>query len=196
MTKGGIFFLCATIFGISGFGGVVCGNIFTARKMRNIIAAKEEEIEFLKKYYKKKYSKEIEEKTEEKEPEKEEDPEPEVKESDEPTIEDIVRNYSPEEDPQEPYIITADEYGLFTDPDYISANLYWRGDATLVDENGDLVDIDYTIGRSALDELNKRKYDDPYIYVRNPVLKIDYEVVWDDFLTPRNKGQDHSKKDW
>lgn len=210
MTKGAIVFLCSSMFALGGFGGAVLGNKLTAKRLKEKFAKeKKEELEFTRNYYKKKYCSK---------PAKEEqeplvtnvnssDSKSEVKNPVTPTtfssseikndeIEKIVQSYTPEPEQDYPYLITCDEYGMFGDPDYTTVNLYWRGDSTLLDEAGDLVDIGSTIGYEALDQLRKHKDDDPYVYVRNPVLKIDYEVVWDSYLEPRNKGSDHSKKDW
>lgn len=209
MTKGAIVFLCSSMFALGGFGGAVLGNKLTAKRLKEKLAKeKEEEIEFTRNYYKKKYcekTSEEAEKVNEKPVTKEEPPAP-VKKPETPTtfstsekndeIGQIIRSYSPEEEQEYPYLITCDEYGMLGDPDYTTVNLYWRGESTLVDESGDLVDIGSTIGYEALDQLRKHKDDDPYVYVRNPVLKVDYEVVWDSYLEPRNKGSDHSKKDW
>jgi hypothetical protein len=192
--------------GCAFFAGLVIGNILTKKKLK---AKFEEEAELIRKYYKNK-----EEANDEKPKEPEKPIEPHIEAPEE--FEEVLSGYSSSasgeeeaqhiktnstefdndyEDGLDPFLITCDEYGMFQDPDYVNANLYWRGGNDLYDEDGNLVDIASTIGYGAIDELMKHKDDDPYIYVRNPRIKVDYEVVWD-YLTPRNTGSDHDNRVW
>lgn len=95
----------------------------------------------------------------------------------------------------DPYLITCDEFGFHPDPEYVTSNLYWRGGNDLYDEDGMPVDIASTVGYYALDELRRAPTDDPYVYVRNPRIKVDYEIVRD-YLTPGNTGASHANKEW
>ena len=110
--------------------------------------------------------------------------------------EEKTDDYDPDyEEDLDPYIITCDEFGFHPDPEFVASNLYWRGGNDLYDEDGMPVDILSTVGYQALDELKRAPHDDPYVYVRNPRIKVDYEIVRD-YLTPGNTGASHANKEW
>jgi len=93
----------------------------------------------------------------------------------------------PEEEHDEPYILTVEE---FEDgkPGYDSIGLsYYRGDDSLVDDAEELVDVDETVGEENLDAF--RRSDADSIYIRNDRIGVDYEIIaidgnfYDDIFT-------------
>jgi len=93
----------------------------------------------------------------------------------------------PEEEHDEPYILTVEE---FEDgkPGYDSIGLsYYRGDDSLVDDAEELVDVDETVGEENLDVF--RRSDQDSIYIRNDRIGVDYEIIaidgnfYDDIFT-------------
>lgn len=101
-----------------------------------------------------------------------------------------------EEGDVEPYFL--DENERFLDPSYTEATLYWDGKQTLYDDMSSPVDVGSTIGYEEFDKIKRGAYVGSVI-IRNPLTKVDYEVVEDDgyqrdYLTPRNSGIDHSKR--
>ena len=93
----------------------------------------------------------------------------------------------PEEEHDEPYILTVEE---FEDgkPGYDSIGLsYYRGDDSLVDDAEELVDVDETVGEENLDVF--RRSDQDSIYIRNDRIGVVYEIIaidgnfYDDIFT-------------
>lgn len=106
------------------------------------------------------------------------DEDPDTKE-DESIVEDpIDDNY------EEPYIISPDEFGLFEDYETITLT-YYEEDGVLADENDELVeDVIETIGKNVLYRLEDYDEGSLYsnsnpdaVYVRNDRLKSDYEIL-------------------
>lgn len=85
------------------------------------------------------------------------------------------------EDGYPPYTINEDEYGEFED--YDTKNLtYFMGDKKLVDEDAEEVveDVESLVGVENL-KIFEEFPDCTGIYVRNDDLKIDFEILKDDF---------------
>lgn len=81
----------------------------------------------------------------------------------------------PEEEHDEPYILTVEE---FEDgrAGYESIGLsYYEGDDTLVDESEEMVDVDQTIGEENLTWFKDSGTD--AMYIRNDRVSCDYEVI-------------------
>lgn len=81
----------------------------------------------------------------------------------------------PEEEHDEPYILTVEE---FEDgrAGYDSIGLsYYEGDDTLVDESEEMVDVDQTIGEENLTWFKDSGTD--AMYIRNDRVSCDYEVI-------------------
>lgn len=73
------------------------------------------------------------------------------------------------------YTISPDEFG--ENDDYKIVGMTYYSDGKLVDDYGNLVDIDSTIGANALTLFGE--YADDAVYVRNDDLETDYEVLLD-----------------
>lgn len=75
-----------------------------------------------------------------------------------------------------PYVISPEEFGDQEDYDKISLTYY--ADKRLADDNDELVeDVDNVVG---LDSLNSfGEYEDDSVFVRNDILKCDYEILLD-----------------
>lgn len=96
------------------------------------------------------------------------------------TYHDKVRDYTTKEDTNEdhsgPYLITEDEYG--EEDDYDCIELEFFADNVLVDDGFDIVrDPAAIIGEEALEKL--KTTEDDSIFVRNPALNCDYEILID-----------------
>lgn len=90
----------------------------------------------------------------------------------------IGEGYTTEEtvSKDEPYVISADEFGFFEDFEEITLTYY--SDAILADDQDHIIeDKESIIGRDALSRLTNT--DDETVYVRNEKLKVDYEICYD-----------------
>lgn len=178
----------AIIFGTGVAVGFAGGYFIFKAKYKKIA---DQEIEEVREYYSKK-----EQKKENKEPsEKSEEISIETieKVADSvylrPSDESVKTNYhrigdeeimlaeeeSPEEDmPTKPYLITMDEYLNDGDDNEKLSLTYYNTDETLADDYGELVDVEETISSDIYNMLGQTNED---LYVRNPSLEIDYEIV-------------------
>ena len=90
-----------------------------------------------------------------------------------------VRDYSGKESEivgTAPYEISADEYGEIYEHDCIELVLF--ADGVLVDDGYEVMDnVDEIVGKDNVCKLKDSS--DDSIYVRNPLLKSDYEIVKD-----------------
>lgn len=76
-------------------------------------------------------------------------------------------------DSEKPYVISPDDFGEFDE--YRTVSLIYYSDAVLADELDEPIkDVDYVVGIDSLDHFGE--YEDDYVYVRNDVLKCDYEI--------------------
>lgn len=79
-----------------------------------------------------------------------------------------------------PYVISADAF-LAGELDYSQPSYtYYEGDKKLVDENDQLVlegDIASTVGAENLEKFGEESDDPNSVYVRNDMLRVDYEIV-------------------
>lgn len=87
----------------------------------------------------------------------------------------LAEKESPEEDmPTKPYFITEEEFSNDMN-DYEKISLtYYTIDDTLADDYGEMVDIEETISSDIFNELGSINED---LYVRNPTLETDYEIM-------------------
>lgn len=81
-----------------------------------------------------------------------------------------------EPEPSSPYVIPPDEFGEKDGYEKISFTYY--GDGVLADENGEpATNADNLIGLGNLEHFGE--YEDDSVFVRNDVLKCDYEILRD-----------------
>lgn len=154
--------------------GVVAGAVAGAYLIKDkVMADAKQEIEEVREYYKSK-----------KETKKEEEP---VKEKQE-EYEEITRNYTnynkPNEQPKKvvedtPYVIDVEEFGEL--PEYDTATYTYFADGVLVDDVDDVIDDpDPIIGLENL-KIFEEFPGCSAIYVRNDIWRMDFEVLKDDW---------------
>lgn len=79
-----------------------------------------------------------------------------------------------ERDMDKPYVITPDEFGENPEYDVCSIN-YYADHVLAYDWGGVVEDVDDTIGTDSLKHFGQ--YEPDTVYVRNDVLKCDYEIL-------------------
>lgn len=80
-------------------------------------------------------------------------------------------------DNKKPYAITPDEFGELDEYDTVS--LVYYADKYLATYDGEIIeDIEDTIGFESLNHFGD--YEDDTVFVRNDVLKHDYEIMQDE----------------
>ena len=161
--------------------GAAASYIFLKNKYEEIA---NEEIESVKEYYEEKYKK-IDKKVEDVKKQGKE-----IKELQKKVTESVVKyNTFSKADPEENYNVVVrehptEEYGVYeiSFDEYINDNvldekkelIYYAGDQTLVDESGEPIEIDSSIGYDCIgileDSINN------IAYFRNPKNETDYEV--------------------
>ena len=76
----------------------------------------------------------------------------------------------------EPYVIPPEDFGEFDDYEKISL-IYWA-DQVLTDDNNEVVeDLEGSVGIDSLTTFGE--YEDDSVFVRNPRLRCDYEILLD-----------------
>lgn len=91
-------------------------------------------------------------------------------------MEKLAEEEYPKEEIGEQYEITSMDW--LDDPLYEKAELtYFIGDDTVINEAGQIDDVGMSIGMEMFDIFKDR--DDPEMYIRNPSLGIDYNIVKD-----------------
>lgn len=91
-------------------------------------------------------------------------------------MEKLAEGEHPVEESGEQYEITSMDW--LDDPFYDKVELtYYVGDDTVANEAGQIDDVGMSIGMEMFEILKDR--DDPEMYIRNPSLGIDYNVVKD-----------------
>lgn len=79
---------------------------------------------------------------------------------------------------QRPYVIDPEEFG--DHEDYDTATLVYYADGVLADFSGELVeDVGGTVGGDSLTHFGENENDPDTVYVRNDILKFDYEILRD-----------------
>lgn len=74
-----------------------------------------------------------------------------------------------------PYVISPDEFG---EDDFDTVTFTFYSDHTVTDENDEVLeDMDEVIGVESLNHFGE--YEDDAVYVRNPRLKLDIEILLD-----------------
>ena len=77
----------------------------------------------------------------------------------------------------EPYVISPDEFGTFSDYTTISL-VYYDGDEVLADEEDEIVeDLTDTVGEDFAEHFGE--YEDDSVFIRNERLRCDYEILRD-----------------
>ena len=90
------------------------------------------------------------------------------------TPEEIQEKHKKEE---RPFVISPDEFGELEDEGYSKVSLFYYADEVLADDDDELVeDVDGWVGEDATDHFGEYD-DDDCVYVRNPRLKIDFEIL-------------------
>lgn len=106
----------------------------------------------------------------------------EVKEEDVKTYNDILKsnNYGNEEvvKEQPSYIRIISPVELGEDEYYSVVGLTYYADNVLADEEGNIVDVEETVGAYALTQFGE--YDENAVHVRNTKTETDYEVLLDE----------------
>lgn len=91
-------------------------------------------------------------------------------------MEELAESEAPKEEPGEQYEITSMDW--LDDPFYDKVELtYYVGDDTVANEAGQIDDVGMSIGMEIFEVFKERE--DPEMYVRNPSLGIDYNIVKD-----------------
>lgn len=76
-----------------------------------------------------------------------------------------------------PYVISPDDFGSIDEYDKISLTLY--ADNVLVDEDDEVIDnVDEIVGEESLNSFGV--FEDDSVFVRNDILKADYEILLDE----------------
>lgn len=76
-----------------------------------------------------------------------------------------------------PYTISPEAYGELEDYEQVSLSYY--ADGVLADDRDEIVEeVDYKIGEGSLNKFGE--FEDDCIFVRNDILKIDYEILRDE----------------
>lgn len=81
-------------------------------------------------------------------------------------------------DENEPYVIAPEEFG--DDDDFETESLYYFADGHLTDDQYELIDdIEGMVSYNALEMFGTNEGDEDTVYVRNPQLKCDFEILQD-----------------
>ena len=81
------------------------------------------------------------------------------------------------ESEEEPYVISADEFGFFEDFETIML-IYYADDILADDADHIIEDKDETVGGDALSRLRNIDDEDETVYVRDEKRKVDYEICY------------------
>lgn len=93
----------------------------------------------------------------------------------------LVSNYTSNENeekgvtdmPRGPYVIKPEEFGNM---DYDLVSLEYYADKVLVDEDDHPIqDVEYMVGEDSLEHFGE--YEDDAVYVRNDLIKTDFEIL-------------------
>lgn len=90
-------------------------------------------------------------------------------------------NYSEQKEAEpsvtnKPYVISPSEFGELDD--YESVSLTYYADQILTDEDDEIVeDVESVVGFDSLNHFGE--YEDDSVFVRNDILKCDYEILYD-----------------
>lgn len=158
----------------AAIGSVVTWKLLDAKYAKRA----ESEIEEIRKYYDNKFSSE----------------EPDLESSEEPTPLDfseeekkeyiqIVANYTTEKGGSEsmtvgtpPYVIPPEEFD--SEEDYDTVSLTYYTDGILTDDYDNVIeDIENTVGKDFASHFGE--YEDDSVFIRNEMLKTDYEILMD-----------------
>lgn len=159
--------------------GAGIGSVVTWKYLKDRYRTQaEEEIAEVREYYKEK----LNEQTEDVKPEEKEEPSTEELQTN--IYKSMVRDlgYNKEEKKGEPmaksrsiYVISPDEVG---DYDYDVVTLTYYADNVLTYDDDTLVeDVEHIVGWASLETFGE--YEDDCVYVRNDVLKTEYEICKD-----------------
>lgn len=171
-----------TIVGFVLGAAIGCAGTFYICK-KYYEAKNEEDVESVKEAFR---TREQKKKSKNKpEPEKEEDTKNVEKEKEFKNYQNIAKKYSSDEKTEEPsktksnaepYSIAPDEFGEFEEYDKIT--LYYYSDGTLADENDEVVGHpEESVGADFEDAIGE--WEEDCGYIRNDVLKCDYEILVD-----------------
>lgn len=163
----------------------------------------DEEIESMKQHYAEKYGEVYEQLSFDdiQDEEEDEDPKPSTLDEYKDSVTDLgYTNYADikketkeVDDVKKPYVITPEEFTEI--PDYETESLIYFSDGVLTNDKYDPVeDVDYMVGIDSLDHFGE--YEDDSVFVRNDVLKTDFEILLDSrtYYSLINHGA-HSSED-
>lgn len=164
--------------------GAVVGSLVTYRALYAQFNKKlDEELEAAKEYYSSNKSEVKEESKEEPEKETKEETAPEVVNDENDIVKNRYRNlarqYSVEEENNmdEPYVISPDEFGVLAEYDTESLT-YYEVDKVLTYETDEVIyDVDRLVGEDSLNRFGEFEADS--VFVRNDHLRTDYEILRD-----------------
>jgi hypothetical protein len=91
---------------------------------------------------------------------------------------ELLKKYRNEEDTDmcEPYVIPPEDFGELAD--YETVSLTYYADGVLTDEDNEPIDdADDIVGADSLNHFGE--FEDDSVFVRNEMLKIDYEILKD-----------------
>ena len=179
--------LKGTVIFIAGLAvGAGAGYIFCKKKYEK---ESEEEIENIKQYYKDRFEKDLEKSEEinekltvitdeafntEKKQEVVDYTDISKKDKEEKEIVNAEKESPEEDEPTKPYLITEEEY-LEGNNNYEKLSLtYFAMDDTLADDCDEMVDVEETISSDIYNQIAESDED---LYVRNPILECDYEIM-------------------
>lgn len=81
------------------------------------------------------------------------------------------------EDPKHPHVITYEEFAE-DNPEYEKITLsYFEEDDVLADDDGMIDNTEYIVGSVALRRFGVGSHDPNIVYVRNPAISADFEIV-------------------
>lgn len=81
------------------------------------------------------------------------------------------------EDPKHPHVITYEEFAE-DNPEYDKITLaYFEEDDVLADDEGMIDNTEYIVGSVALNRFGVGSHDPNVVYVRNPAISADFEIV-------------------
>jgi hypothetical protein len=106
------------------------------------------------------------------------------KKDDKGTLEEVAKELLGEEvvdevaKPMEPYLISYDTYAVNTNVQEKKVFTYFAVDKVLADENNSEVAFPKSVlGDDALERFGEESDDPDTVYIRDPMLEVDYEVV-------------------
>ena len=159
--------------------GAVIGSAVTYKLLNDKYTKRaEQEIKEMKEYYEGKYSTD-----EDGSYDKWIKENPDFTESEKEEYRDIVKNYIGEKGGSEtmeigtpPYVISPEEFD--SEDEYETVSLTYYTDGVLADDDDEVIDdVENTVGKDF--DKHFGEYEDDSVFIRNEMLKTDYEILMD-----------------